>query len=954
VKHLPKLLVVLFVLAFTGRAEAQILTFNEMAPTDNPILGTVVCGPTVGFLFSSDHFHVTGGDFLEPFTSNGTSHIGYEAGRGFPIRMERLGGGTFRLISLDAGEFHYPPAPDRPDAETLTITGFQQGGGLVTYTVNIDGLRDGPGGIPDYQHFVLPSTFVNLTSVMFTGLISGNSSGGIALDNLEYDAGAPEVLPACVATPIVPPVPTINITNPLPAYVAGTVLVEAAPGVNVTLASVQFSVDGVALGAPVTAAPYQVSWNTRLVADGPHTIVAEGRDLSNNLATASVTVTVRNAPVSGATPHYLELDGVDDYVQAADSPALSFGNGTVDTPLTIETWFRPDAMGRHQLLGKWGETAKEYQLQIVSGSLRFDLRDNSTQGEAFVLTFGNFNGLIGTWHHLAVTYDGRGGSTAANGIMMYVDGVAVSLYRETSATYVAMENLSAPLVIGREGPGWKQYDGGLDEVRLWNFARTASELQFTMATELAGSEPGLVGYWRFNEGSGETAADEGPGDQLATLINGPVWAPEGPLAPDVAAPDITGIVTSNVTAASVTVSFQTSEVTTAHVLYTATTTCPCTDVVSAVTGTSHVVTMSGLAADTLYQFVVSAADAAGNVRTSAPLTVRTLLANADGVPPTVALTSLAAGYVAGTVLVQATATDNVGVASVQFRVDGVALGAPVTAAPYQVSWNTTLVADGVHTITAQGRDLSNNTATATMTVTVRNTPVSTAPHYLELDGVDDYLEVGDAPGLSFGNGTADTPLTIETWFRPDAMGRHQLLGKWGETTNQEYQLQIVSGFLRFDLRDNSTQGSATVFTVSSFNGLIGSWHHLAVTYDGRGGSTAANGITVYVDGVAVSLNRETSATYVAMENLAAPLVIGREGPSWKQYDGGLDEIRLWNIARTAAELQASMNLALTGAEPGLVGYWQLNDGVGISAAGGTPGSPSADLVNGPVWAPGGR
>ena len=93
VKHLPKLLAVLFVLAFTGRAEAQILTFNEMAPTDNPILGTVVCGPTVGFLFSSDHFHVTGGDFLEPFTSNGTSHIGYEAGRGFPIRMERLGGG---------------------------------------------------------------------------------------------------------------------------------------------------------------------------------------------------------------------------------------------------------------------------------------------------------------------------------------------------------------------------------------------------------------------------------------------------------------------------------------------------------------------------------------------------------------------------------------------------------------------------------------------------------------------------------------------------------------------------------------------------------------------------------------------------------------------------------------------------------------------------------------------
>ena len=131
-----------------------------------------------------------------------------------------------------------------------------------------------------------------------------------------------------------------------------------------------------------------------------------------------------------------------------------------------------------------------------------------------------------------------------------------------------------------------------------------------------------------------------------------------------------------------------------------------------------------------------------------------------------------------------------------------------------------------------------------------------------------------------------------------------------------------------------------MFTVSSFNGLIGSWHHLAVTYDGRGGPTAADGITVYVDGVAVALFRETSPTYVAMENLAAPLVIGREGPSWKQYDGGLDEIRLWNVARTASQLQFTMATELSGSEPGLVGYWQFNDGVGISAAGGTPGDPA--------------
>ena len=75
---------------------------------------------------------------------------------------------------------------------------------------------------------------------------------------------------------------------------------------------------------------------------------------------------------------------------------------------------------------------------------------------------------------------------------------------------------------------------------------------------------------------------------------------------------------------------------------------------------------------------------------------------------------------------------------------------------------------------------------------------------VSLDGIDDYVSVADANSLSFGNGTSDTPLSMEMWFRPNAMGRAQLLGKWGETANQEYRLQVVSGgSFRFDIRDNT-------------------------------------------------------------------------------------------------------------------------------------------------------
>ncbi len=140
-----------------------------------------------------------------------------------------------------------------------------------------------------------------------------------------------------------------------------------------------------------------------------------------------------------------------------------------------------------------------------------------------------------------------------------------------------------------------------------------------------------------------------------------------------------------------------------------------------------------------------------------------------------AFTAPVPGTVAGTVQVQATATDNLGVVGVQYKLDGVALGSEVATAPYTLAWDTTMVADGPHTLTAEARDAANNIGTASVVVTVRNAPPSTPAYYVELNGGNDHVQVADADGLSFGNGTADRPLTIETWFRPDTMSGKQNL-----------------------------------------------------------------------------------------------------------------------------------------------------------------------------------
>lgn len=96
--------------------------------------------------------------------------------------------------------------------------------------------------------------------------------------------------------------------------------------------------------------------------------------------------------------------------------------------------------------------------------------------------------------------------------------------------------------------------------------------------------------------------------------------------------------------------------------------------------------------------------------TSNPVTVTVFN---DKTPPTVSITSPAAGStVSGTITVSATASDNIGVAGVQFFVDGAPMGVEDATAPYAAAWDTTTVEDGPYTLTARARDTAGNTATS--------------------------------------------------------------------------------------------------------------------------------------------------------------------------------------------------------------------------------------------------
>jgi hypothetical protein len=137
--------------------------------------------------------------------------------------------------------------------------------------------------------------------------------------------------------------------------------------------------------------------------------------------------------------------------------------------------------------------------------------------------------------------------------------------------------------------------------------------------------------------------------------------------------------------------------------------------------TSHTVSLTGLTISTLYHYRVHSKNSAGIESISGDFAFSTS-SSTDATPPTVSLTAPTAGStLSGAVAVNATASDNVAVASVQFLLDGANLGAAVTSAPYTTNWDTTTATNSAHTLSAKATDTSGNVGNATgVAVTVSN------------------------------------------------------------------------------------------------------------------------------------------------------------------------------------------------------------------------------------------
>jgi len=199
------------------------------------------------------------------------------------------------------------------------------------------------------------------------------------------------------------------------------------------------------------------------------------------------------------------------------------------------------------------------------------------------------------------------------------------------------------------------------------------------------------------------------------------------VANDTTPPALSAVTASSVTSSGATISWTTDEVSNSQVEYGVTTAYGTMTTLNASPVTSHVVLVTGLAMNTPYHVRVRSRDAAGNLALSNDFMLTTLAP--DLTAPLVTITAPGAGAsLAGTVVVTASATDNVGVAGVQLRLNGAALGAELTTAPYTVTWDSTTLSDGAYTLTAVARDAAgNSTTSAPVNVLVANGSVRLSP-----------------------------------------------------------------------------------------------------------------------------------------------------------------------------------------------------------------------------------
>jgi len=203
---------------------------------------------------------------------------------------------------------------------------------------------------------------------------------------------------------------------------------------------------------------------------------------------------------------------------------------------------------------------------------------------------------------------------------------------------------------------------------------------------------------------------------------------------------------------------------------------------------------------------------------------------------------------------------------------------------------------------------------------------------LDFDGSNDYVSVTDDASL-----TSTSAITISAWFKKfSGSGWMSIVGKGTSDSNEEYILMLKDNQVYFDVGQSSGPYLQQSITIASET-----WHHIAAVHTRSGGTST---LKVYLNGQDVG-GTTTSPSYTPNDN-SIPLTIGsRFSTSNALFEGRIDDLRIWNDARTVAEIQEYMHKEVASDASGLVAYYKMSDGSGTSLTDNSSNNNTGTLTN---------
>lgn len=577
----------------------------------------------------------------------------------------------------------------------------------------------------------------------------------------------------------------------------------------------------------------------------------------------------------------LLFDGNDDYV-AIDS---FFYNNNGLTELTVEAWINTTD-GSDQIVASF-DRSEFWRLEINgdgagAGQIGFGI--NTSSG---ILDFGSTTRIDdGIWHHVAAVFD--------NGLAsIYIDGVlensiSTGITFGVNATRYGFlgTGSEATTFNGSTGPN-DYYNGELDEFRIWNKAKTQAEIIREMNECLQGDETNLQVYYTFDDGEGFTLSDNVASNNgiLINFASPPdFWVSSGP--------EITGCCeTGRITVPATVLPLPAINLGTDFCSQGPTSLDAGAGFVSYLWSTTETTQTISINSGDFYWARVEGSNGCFNSDTVQAAVAHdpTSSTDADTCNP-------------GLVTLTGTGSSN----GFYYWYDALTGGNPVAVG---IPFTTPVLTSNSNYYLGTYDTISSSTA-------------------LDFDGINDYVastKVYDSLGLF-------TEFTVEGYVKT-TVGGAGTNDNWAiiDFDRSEYFNLFVTG-------DNGRAGFSTTDNLGNIHDLYsplpdvvndGNWHHIAGVYDGTDK-------IIYIDGAEVtrSVNPHAGRPIGAGGPRAGIIGDGSEAATYNgsrnnlYFEGQLKEIRVWNYARSAAEILNTRNACLLGDEIGLDLYYRLTEGTG--------------------------